>query len=165
MEFTSSSNLAVQSTFHVLFQPTHPNGVILYSGNVTDNVDFFSISLVDSRVQFRFELGSGTAILIGPQIALGAWHSVVAMRTGRTGTLEVNNAIVASGTSPGTSSQLNAAGTLQVGGVTDFSSASRNLGSTEGFVGCISVVQVRGDVNSLCMYVHTYVPLESQCRM
>ena len=143
LEFTTSSNIAVQSSFYLLFQPTHPDGVILYSGNITANVDFFSISLVDSKIQFRFELGSGTAMLIGPQLVLGEWYSVVATRTGKTGTLEVNDAIVASGSSPGTSSQLNAEGTLQVGGVIDFSSASRNLGTTEGFVGCISAVQVR----------------------
>ena len=143
LEFTTPSNIAVQSSFYLLFQPTHPDGVILYSGNITANVDFFSISLVDSEIQFRFELGSGTAMLIGPQIVLGEWYSVVATRMGKTGTLEVNDAIVASGSSPGTSSQLNAEGTLQVGGVIDFSSASRNLGTTEGFVGCISVVQVR----------------------
>ena len=137
------------------FQPTHPDGVILYSGNVTANIDFFSISLVDSRIQFRFELGSGTVMLVGPQIALGEWHSVIAMRTGRNGTLEVNNVVVASGASTGTSSQLNAVGTVQVGGVVDFSSASRNLGTTEGFVGCISAVQVsvmHGHMFVYCMY-------------
>lgn len=91
-------------------------------------------------------------MLVGPQIALGEWHSVVAMRTGRNGTLEVNNVVVASGTSPGTSSQLNAVGTLQVGGVIDFSFASRNLGTTEGFVGCISAVQV--SVLGTCFYVY-----------
>ena len=157
LEFTTSSNIAAQSTFHVVFQPTHPSGVILYSGNVTNNIDFFSISLVDSRIQFRFELGSGTAMLIGPQLALGEWHSVVATRTGRTGTLEVNDAVVARGSSPGTSSQLNAEGTLQVGGVTDFSSASRNLGIMEGFVGCISAVRVRVFPSLCCMYLYVNV--------
>ena len=53
--------------------------------------DFISLSLNDSFIEFRFDLGTGSAVLRSRRrISLGKWHSVLIARSGKTGTLRVD---------------------------------------------------------------------------
>lgn len=44
------------------FWPSMPNGVLLYSDDA-DSRDFLAIKLVDRYVEFRFDCGSGEAVI------------------------------------------------------------------------------------------------------
>lgn len=48
--------------FEVTFRPDSENGVLLYSYD-TGSKDFLSVSMVNSYVEFRFDCGSGTAVI------------------------------------------------------------------------------------------------------
>ena len=142
LEF-SVDDVTMATVVTVRFQPTYPSGIIVYSGG--EYVDFMSLVLVRSEIQFRFELGSGTEVLSGPTLSLGDWHTVVAMRTGQNGTLRVNGVDVRTAISRGTSTLLNIGTRLFVGGASGSSSVSPDVGTMDGFVGCVSDVQVNGE--------------------
>lgn len=48
--------------FELTFWPSTPNGVLLYSDDA-DTRDFLAINLVDRFVEFRFDCGSGEAVI------------------------------------------------------------------------------------------------------
>lgn len=48
--------------FEMMFRPDSENGVLLYSYD-TDSKDFLSINMVAGYVEFRFDCGSGTAVI------------------------------------------------------------------------------------------------------
>ena len=147
LEFSVNDNVALTTVVTVRFQPNHPDGIIVYSGG--DYVDFMSLVLVQSEIQFRFELGSGTEVLSGPTLSLGDWHTVIAMRTGQNGTLRVNGVDVTTTISQGTSTMLNIGTRLFVGGASGSSSVSPDVGIMDGFVGCVSDVQVNGESHTM----------------
>ena len=48
----------------IVMKPHSPNGLFLYNGNRMDGTgDFISLNLVNGFVEFRFDLGSGPAII------------------------------------------------------------------------------------------------------
>lgn len=48
----------------MVIKPTEPNGLFLYNGQRMDRTgDFISLNLIDGYVEFRFDLGSGAAII------------------------------------------------------------------------------------------------------
>lgn len=48
----------------IVFKPRSNNGVLFYNGNKMDGEgDFISINLVNGYVEFRFDLGSGPAVI------------------------------------------------------------------------------------------------------
>ena len=48
----------------IVVKPRTPNGLFLYNGNRMDGSgDFISLNLVNSFVEFRFDLGSGPAVI------------------------------------------------------------------------------------------------------
>lgn len=48
----------------IIIKPYEQNGLFLYNGERMDKTgDFISLNLVDGFVEFRFDLGSGAAIL------------------------------------------------------------------------------------------------------
>ncbi len=49
----------------IVLKPEDPDGLILYNGYSTDRTgDFISLALQGGYVDFRFDLGSGTAIIL-----------------------------------------------------------------------------------------------------
>lgn len=53
-----------QHKVEVEFLSSKPDGMIFYQGQKTDgNGDFISLNLVDSFLEFRYDLGSGIAEL------------------------------------------------------------------------------------------------------
>ena len=158
LQYPPLQNAALATTVVLSFNPASPHGLLLYSGDVTVVRDFISLSLVDQRVEFRYDLGSGPAILISDIITLNTWHTVTAYRDGRVGSLQIDDGPVVSGTSQGTTSQLNLAGDLYLGGVVDSSIVSVYAETEVGFTGCVQLLQVRSDMTHT-EYTFAYMTL------
>ena len=125
-----------------MFYPIQPTGVLLYAGDVTRSTDFISLTLKNSQVEFRYNLGSGPARIISSPVSLYEWHAIEASRSLRSGTLIINSAEFSNGTSPGTTSQLNVIGFLYLGGIDTYSIVSKSIGVNTGFSGCIDELVV-----------------------
>ncbi len=131
-------------TISLSFTASSVNGLLFYVGNFTSNRDFLSLSLVDQRVELRYDLGSGPAILISQPVSLDIWYDVVAYRLYREGRLTVNGSSV-EGISPGTTTILNVGEQdYFVGGVEQYSIVSPHAGTEVGLTGCIDNLEVRG---------------------
>jgi hypothetical protein len=68
------------------------------------------------------------------------WHTVLISRTGREGTLQVDDQIQVAAMSLGAFSQLSLSLNLFIGGVTDLKDVQRNVFATNLFSGCIQKV-------------------------
>ncbi len=88
-------------TIEVEFLATKPNGMIFYNGQSTNgNGDFISLNLVDGYLEFRYNLGSGTAEIRSPEkLSLNEWHIVEATRMKIDGMLYIDGIMVAMGES------------------------------------------------------------------
>ena len=159
LRYPPLQNAALATTIVLSFNPTSPHGLLVYSGDVTIIRDFISLSLVDQRVEFRYDLGSGPAIIISDIITLNIWHTVTAYRNGRAGSLQIDDGPIVSGTSQGMTSQLNLAGDLYLGGVTDLSIVSIFAGTELGFTGCVQLLQVRSDMTHKHYLLRTCITL------
>jgi len=52
------------SEIEVVFKTTDPDGLILYNGYSTDGTgDFISLALQNGTVEYRYDLGTGPAII------------------------------------------------------------------------------------------------------
>lgn len=126
------------------FTPTAPSGLLLHIGNATKSRDFISLSLINQYVELRYDLGSGVTMLMGAQVSLGNCHTISVSRYQTTATLTVNNVTTPEQQSQGTSTQLNTASDMLVGGVDSVSSVSALAGTMVGFSGCINNLMVCG---------------------
>lgn len=128
----------------VVFRPRSPNGVILYSGlNIDGTGDFISVALNDGHVEFRFDCGSGPAIIRSSRpIDLNVWHAVSAARTSREGILRVNDLPPVQGFSRGAFTQISFKTDLYIGGVHNYDELPRHAAVTSSFVGDIQRVVI-----------------------
>ena len=104
--------------------------MILYNGQTSNgNGDFISVNLINGRVQYCYDLGSGVANLTSGgeanlvqnnptkyPITLNEWHSIKITRNGPHGTLQVDDGPVVSGSSKAPLSELNLGTSLFLGG-------------------------------------------------
>lgn len=129
-------------TISLSFTASSASGLLFYVGNFTNSRDFLSISLMDQRVEFRYDLGSGPAILISQPISLNTWYDITAYRLYREGQLTVNGSSFP-GVSPGTTTVLNVGGLdYFVGGVEQYSIVSPHAGTEVGLTGCMDNLEV-----------------------
>ncbi|CAG2167829.1 unnamed protein product, partial [Oppiella nova] len=127
----------------ISFRPEDPNGLILYNGQKQNSGDFISLGLTDGRVELRYDLGAGMAILTGDRpIEMRKWHKVKFSRNKKDGVLQIDDQIAVKGTAPGLKIGLDLLEPLYIGGVPDFSQISKQNGFNKGFVGCISLFKV-----------------------
>ena len=98
--------------------------------------------MIDQRVEYRYNLGSGPSILISSQVDLNEWHNVVITLDGPSGSMIVDGGIEIHNEFDGALFVLNAAGDIFVGGVADYGAVSPHAGTEVGFTGCISDIQV-----------------------
>ncbi|XP_071840529.1 agrin-like isoform X4 [Apostichopus japonicus] len=148
--------LGDQHKVEVEFLSSKPDGMIFYQGQKTDgNGDFISLNLVDSFLEFRYDLGSGIAELRSLQeVNLNEWLSIVAVRDGRDGSLEIEGLELIEGTSKmpvesqdpeGEMAQLNINQNFFVGGVPEFSEISRKAAITDGLTGAVRKLVLNGE--------------------
>ncbi|KAG1699824.1 Pikachurin [Nymphon striatum] len=127
----------------LVFKPQKPDGVILYNGYKPNSGDFIVINLVDGFVEFRFDLGSGTASLRSKQkVEMNKWHTVFISRTARDGLLQVNNQEPVEGLSPGAFTQLSLPLNLHLGGLSDIQHITSHANIKASFTGCIQKVTI-----------------------
>ena len=77
----------LQFNIEVSFKPESADGLILYNGQERGGAgDFVSLGLNNSYVEFRFEVGSGPAIIRSSHpIRIGEWHTVKLFRNRKQG--------------------------------------------------------------------------------
>ncbi|XP_065817157.1 basement membrane-specific heparan sulfate proteoglycan core protein isoform X3 [Labrus bergylta] len=126
------------------FKPLERDGLMFFCGGKKMKVeDFVAVSMVDGHVEFRYELGTGQAILRSPEpVSLGQWHKVVAERNKRAGHLRVDQGPVERKTSPGKAQGLNIHTAMYLGGVPNMDILPKPANVSEMFEGCIGEVSI-----------------------
>ncbi len=122
------------------FQTFEENGILLYNGQtLSGEGDFASLSIKDSHIEFRYNLGSGSVILRSTHpIQLGKVIKVVAKRYLWDGMLSVEGQEDVSGKSLGALKSLDLAENLFLGYVASKEKRIfENIGVSKGLVGCI----------------------------
>ncbi|XP_058532481.1 basement membrane-specific heparan sulfate proteoglycan core protein isoform X2 [Ochotona princeps] len=142
---------ALTNTHHELrldveFKPLAPDGILLFSGGKSGPVeDFVSLAMAGGHLEFRYELGSGLAILRSPEpLALGRWHRASAERLNKDGSLRINGGRPVLRSSPGKSQGLNLHTLLYLGGVEPSVPLSPATNMSAHFRGCVGEVSVNG---------------------
>jgi len=111
-----------------------PNGVILWQGQ---RRDYFAIGLREGFLEFRFELGSGPAVLLSSlPVNDGQWHTVEVFRSFKEGSLKVDDTEPVNGTSADGSLGLNVKGPILIGGGDNIVEMTYRKFDT-GFTGCV----------------------------
>ncbi|KAL1116703.1 hypothetical protein AAG570_005175 [Ranatra chinensis] len=128
----------------LIIKPEHRDGLILYNGQQSDGAgDFVSFGLRDGVPEFRFDVGSGPAIISSDEpLQMGVWHHIKLKRDRRDGYMWVNEVGPYTGSSSGRYQGLDLNQPLYVGSVPDFSKIHTLAGFDTGFVGCVSKVKV-----------------------
>ncbi|XP_018606960.2 pikachurin-like [Scleropages formosus] len=135
--------------FEITFQPTSPDGTLLYSED-TDSQDFLSVTLVGGYIEFRFDCGSGPAILRSEEpVSTHAWHELRVSRTARSGILQVDNQVPTEGVSEGAFTQIKCNTLLFVGGVPSYSSTKSSARVLRPFSGSIQKILLNDRVVQL----------------
>jgi len=133
--------------FIIEFSTSDANGLLFWNGQKPETAghgqDYIALSVVNGRLEFSYELGSGPAqITTAKRVDDGFRHRVVAKRTTRQGSLELDG-VQENGLSPqGNHQMLNTKGNIYIGGLpnADWMTAGRY---TSNFKGCIHSVQIQ----------------------
>ncbi|XP_070792035.1 pikachurin isoform X2 [Pituophis catenifer annectens] len=126
--------------FEITFRPDTANGVLLYSYD-TGSKDFLSICIVDSYVEFRFDCGSGTAIIRSEDpITLNQWHQLKVSRTAKNGILQVDQQTPVEGMAEGAFTQIKCNPEIFIGGVPNYDDVKKNSGIVKPFSGSIQKI-------------------------
>ncbi|XP_071954470.1 pikachurin-like [Antedon mediterranea] len=130
----------------MIVKPHKPNGVLAYCAQSSDgNGDFVSLNLVNGYVEFRFDCGSGPAIVRSSEkLDLNKWNSVAISRTGRDAVLMVNDVGEVKGMSPGGFSQTTFKTDLFIGGVPNYDNVASKAELSVGMVGDIQRLKIDG---------------------
>ncbi|XP_063273590.1 basement membrane-specific heparan sulfate proteoglycan core protein isoform X3 [Prinia subflava] len=136
------TNVHHELRLEVEFLPLAPDGLLLFSaGKASPIEDFVALAMIGGHLEFRYELGSGPAVLRSAEpVALGQWHWVTAERIHKDGTLVVDDAAPVKRSSPGKSQGLNLRSPLYLGGTEPPLRPPTNAS----FHGCIGEVSISG---------------------
>ncbi|XP_042860326.1 basement membrane-specific heparan sulfate proteoglycan core protein-like isoform X47 [Penaeus japonicus] len=133
----------------ISFKPESGDGLILYNSQreSQEDGDFVSFGLNGGYAEFRFDVGSGPAIIKSRQpLALNRWHTVKLSRDRKKGSMIVNDGEQITGSSVGRFLGLDLVRPMYLGGVPDFDNIHQEAGFTYGFSGCISQLVIRNSV-------------------
>lgn len=134
--------------FEIRFKTNESDGLMVWMNKgVTLQGDYFAIALVDGHAELTYNLGKQKQLLIvRSQLRVddGQWHSLIAVRKKRLGTIQIDNDTLFSGTSDPGATVLNTDGNLWIGG-----SHGLPTGLPQpyyaGFSGCMDEVKVDGE--------------------
>ncbi|XP_064610527.1 LOW QUALITY PROTEIN: basement membrane-specific heparan sulfate proteoglycan core protein-like [Liolophura sinensis] len=131
----------------VSFRPEATDGLVLYNGQSDTGIgDFLCFGLQDSYPEFRFDVGSGPAIIRGNRsLELNRWHTVKLKRDRKLGTMVVNDEPSYMGEAQGRFVGLDLEDSLYLGAVPDFARIPQAAGFRSGFVGTVSQMELQGD--------------------
>ena len=128
---------------YVEIRPSSLNGLILFNGH-NSGPDYIAILLRNGLVEFHYNLGGGTSVIISnTALTIEEWHSIEARRSGRSGSLIVNNEIPTTSESSEGYHSLQLNGDLLIGGLVDVMMVPNELGTVQHFNGCIRQLQTR----------------------
>ncbi|XP_034026318.1 pikachurin isoform X1 [Thalassophryne amazonica] len=123
--------------FELRFRPSKPEGTLLYSDDAA-STDFIAINLVDGYVEFRFDCGSGGAVIKSDeQISLNTWHELKVSRTAKSGLLQVDSQRPVEGIAEGAFTQIKCSSPLYIGGVPEYDKTKRTAAVLKPFTGTI----------------------------
>ncbi|XP_027570396.1 pikachurin isoform X3 [Pipra filicauda] len=126
--------------FELTFRPDLETGVLLYSYD-TDSKDFLSINMVAGYVEFRFDCGSGTAVIRSEEpVSLGQWHELRVSRTAKNGILQVDKQKPVEGMAEGAFTQIKCSSEIFIGGVPSYDDVKKNSGILKPFSGSIQKI-------------------------
>ncbi|XP_032663569.1 basement membrane-specific heparan sulfate proteoglycan core protein-like isoform X7 [Odontomachus brunneus] len=124
----------------ISFKPESNEGILLYNDeSSSENGDFIVLSLINGYPQFKFNLGSGAAVVRADRpVTLSEWHTIKIQRNRKEGTMVVDGEgpykVVAIGRRQG----LDLKEPLYVGGIPSYNRINKDVEINSGFVGCIS---------------------------
>ncbi|KAJ7994325.1 hypothetical protein DPEC_G00264700 [Dallia pectoralis] len=123
--------------FEMTFQASQPQGTLLYSDDAGSR-DFLAINLVDGYVEFRFDCGSGEAVIRSEErVTMGKWHELRVSRTAKSGILQVDNQRPVEGIAEGAFTQIKCSSPLYIGGVPEYDNTKSAAGVVRPFSGTI----------------------------
>ncbi|NWH55124.1 EGFLA protein, partial [Fregata magnificens] len=126
--------------FEMTFRPDLETGVLLYSYD-TDSKDFLSINMVAGYVEFRFDCGSGTAVIRSEEpVSLGQWHELQVSRTAKNGILQVDKQKPVEGMAEGAFTQIKCSSEIFIGGIPSHDAVKKNSGILRPFSGSIQKI-------------------------
>ncbi|XP_072272714.1 pikachurin isoform X1 [Pyxicephalus adspersus] len=130
----------------VEFRSQGDDGLLLYCGeNEYGRGDFMSVSIIRRSVQFRYNCGTGTAIITSDsKIKPGTWHVVTIYREGLNGWIKLDGGSPVSGKSPGQYSKITFRTPLYLGGAPSSYWLVKSAGTNRGFKGCVQSLSVNG---------------------
>ncbi|XP_053339071.1 basement membrane-specific heparan sulfate proteoglycan core protein isoform X5 [Clarias gariepinus] len=128
------------------FKPMDEDGLIFFIGGQKMKVeDFVTLSLVDGHVEFRYELGTGQALLRSQeQVSVGQWHHVTAERSKQDGILRLDDGPEVKRSSPGKAKGLNVHTSMFLGGVPNKDILPKPANVSMFYDGCIGEVSING---------------------
>ncbi|XP_062871277.1 basement membrane-specific heparan sulfate proteoglycan core protein isoform X2 [Trichomycterus rosablanca] len=140
------TNIHNDLRIEVEFKSLTDNGLMFFSGGKKMKVeDFVSLSLVDGHLEFRYELGTGQAVLRSQKrVSAGQWHRVIAERLNQDGSLKVNDEPEIKGLSPGKAQGLNIHTPMYLGGVPSMDILPKPANISILYKGCIGEVSING---------------------
>ncbi|KAM9331365.1 pikachurin [Gastrophryne carolinensis] len=130
----------------VEFRAQGDDGLLLYCGeNEYGRGDFMSVAIIRRTVQFRYNCGTGTAIITSDgRIKPGSWHVVTVYKEGLNGWLRLDNGAPVPGRSPGQYSKITFRTPLYLGGAPSTYWLVKSVGTNRGFKGCVQSLWVNG---------------------
>ncbi|XP_070527632.1 basement membrane-specific heparan sulfate proteoglycan core protein isoform X2 [Cardiocondyla obscurior] len=124
----------------ISFKPESYDGILLYNDeSAQGHGDFIILSLNNGYPQFKFDLGSGPAVIRADKpVTLSEWHTIKIQRNRKEGTMLVDGEgpykVLALGRRQG----LDLKEPLYIGGIPQNSRINKQAEASTGFVGCIS---------------------------
>ncbi|KAI6058093.1 hypothetical protein LUU34_01036500 [Aix galericulata] len=107
----------------------------------SDSKDFLSINMVAGYVEFRFDCGSGTAVIRSEEpVSLGQWHDLRVSRTAKNGILQVDKQKPVEGMAEGAFTQIKCSSEIFIGGVPSYDAVKKNSGILRPFSGSIQKI-------------------------
>ncbi|XP_068106686.1 pikachurin-like isoform X2 [Hyperolius riggenbachi] len=130
----------------VEFRAQGDDGLLLYCGeNEYGRGDFMSVAIIRRSIQFRYNCGTGSAVITSDgKIKPGAWHVVTVYREGLNGWIKLDNGSPVSGRSAGQYSKITFRTTLYLGGAPSSYWLVKSAGTNLGFKGCVQSLSVNG---------------------
>ncbi|XP_076441439.1 LOW QUALITY PROTEIN: pikachurin-like [Babylonia areolata] len=128
------------------FRPEAKNGLLLFSSEFEDaRKDFFAITLNNGLVEFRFDCGTGQAVLVSPvPVRMGQWNQLIVARNENRGSLQLNGADVVEGIAQGAFTRITLRQNLYIGGYSRMTSISARVNTSKTFVGCVQHLIING---------------------
>nr|XP_022336606.1 agrin-like isoform X7 [Crassostrea virginica] len=126
--------------FEIRLKILNDDGIVTFASQYPNGTgDFIAVTVVNGYLEFRYDLGSGMALIRSKdQLKKNAFHKVLVNRMGRAGQLQVDGSPVLSGESEGTLTSLDLGEFLYLGNVPEEAKeAKKRLGLQDGLAGCI----------------------------